>query len=123
MCASPPGCPFADPATNAWSHGEAELWADAVAHALVQHYGRRTVGRRWAHDEGHFDGGPVGNRRYPRDSITAPEETLARVVALCEWRGWLESLTGWFESHPLEPADLGTSGSRGSAPHGIRPCG
>ncbi|MFJ3146710.1 hypothetical protein ACIPJM_30220 [Streptomyces halstedii] len=37
-----------------------------------------------------------------RDSITTPQETLARVVtALCEWHEWLESLAGWFEAYPL----------------------
>ncbi|MFD9541176.1 Fic family protein [Streptomyces sp. NPDC060022] len=93
---------------SAWSHGEAALWADAMSHALVQHYGRWTVGWRWAHDEGDFDGGPVGNWCCPRDSITTPEDTLARVVAaLCEWRGWLESLAGWIEAYPLELADVG----------------
>jgi hypothetical protein len=103
-----PDVPFADLAMSAWSHGEAKLWADAMSHALVQHYGRWTVGLRWAHDEGDFDGGPVGNWCCPRDSITTPEETLARVVAaLCEWRGWLESLAGWFEAYPLELTDVG----------------
>ncbi|MEV5574180.1 Fic family protein [Spirillospora sp. NPDC052269] len=52
-----------------------------------------------------FDGGPVGSWCCPRHSITTPEETLALVVeALCEWRAWLESLAGWFESYPLDPA-------------------
>ncbi|WUT66009.1 Fic family protein [Streptomyces sp. NBC_00683] len=103
-----PDVPFADRAMSAWSHGEATLWADAMSHALVQHYGRWTVGWRWAHDEGDFDGGPVGNWCCPRDSITTPEETLARVVAaLCEWRGWLESLAGWIEAYPLDLADVG----------------
>ncbi|MEV7405893.1 Fic family protein [Streptomyces sp. NPDC091267] len=92
---------------SAWSHGEASMWADAMSHALAERYGPWTVGWRWAHDEGDFDGGPVGNWCCPRDSITTPEETLARVVAaLCEWRGWLESLAGWFEAYPLELADI-----------------
>lgn len=61
-----------------------------------------------AHDEGDFGGDPVGNWCCPRDSITIPEETLARVVAaLREWRGWLESLAGWFDAYPLELADVG----------------
>lgn len=47
-------------------------------------------------------GGPVGNWCCMRDSITTPQETLARVVtALCEWHEWLESLAGWFEAYPL----------------------
>ncbi|MEU5429592.1 Fic family protein [Streptomyces olivoreticuli] len=100
-----PDVPFADPAMSDWSWGEAKLWADAMSHALVERYGRWTVGWRWSHDEGDYDGGPVGNWCCPRDSVTAPEETLARVVAaLCEWREWLESLAGWFEAYPLELA-------------------
>lgn len=100
-----PDVPFADPAMHAWSRDEAELWADAMSHALVRHYGSWAVGWRWSHDEGDFDGGPVGNWCCPRDSITTPEETLARVVAaLCEWRGWLESLAGWIEAYPLDLA-------------------
>jgi hypothetical protein len=100
-----PDVPSADAAMNAWSHGEATLWADAMSHALVQRYGRWAAGWRWAHDEGDFDGGPVGNWCCPRHSITTPEETIARVVAaLSEWRGWLENLAGWFEAYPLRLA-------------------
>ncbi|WP_326615318.1 cell filamentation protein Fic [Streptomyces anulatus] len=92
---------------SAWSHGEAQSWADAMSYALVQHYGRWTVGWRWSHDEGDFDGGPVGNWCCPRDSITTPEETLARVeAALREWREWLEYLVGWFEAYPLDLSDI-----------------
>ncbi|MFC9034851.1 Fic family protein [Streptomyces arboris] len=98
-----PDVPYGDPVMSAWSHQEAELWATAMSHALVQQYGRWAMGWRWAHDEGDFDGGPVGNWCCPQHSVTTPEETLARVVAaLCEWRGWLESLAGWFETYPLE---------------------
>ncbi|MEU6687822.1 Fic family protein [Streptomyces sp. NPDC046832] len=101
-----PDVPFADPAMRAWSRDEAELWADAMSQALVEHYGRWATGWRWSHDEGDFDGGPVGHWCCPRDSITTPEETLPRVVAaLCEWRAWLESLAGWIEAYPL---NLGT---------------
>ncbi|MEU9234440.1 Fic family protein [Streptomyces subrutilus] len=92
---------------STWSHGKAKSWADAMSYALVQHYGRWTVGWRWSHDEGDFDGGPVGNWCCPRDSITTPEETLARVeAALREWREWLEYLAGWFEAYPLDLADI-----------------
>ena len=28
------------------------------------------------------------------------------MTALCEWRGWLESLAGWFDAHPLDLADV-----------------
>ncbi|MFD7284049.1 Fic family protein [Streptomyces sp. NPDC059862] len=104
---SRPDTPFGDPAMSAWSWGEGKPWADAMSHALAERYGRWTVGWRWAHDEGDFDGGPVGNWCCPRDSITTPEETLARVVAaLCEWREWLESLGRWFEAYPLDLADV-----------------
>jgi hypothetical protein len=98
----------ADPDRFAWgSGGEGQLWADAMSYALVQRYGRWATGWRWAHGEGDFDGGPVGSWCCPRHSITTPEETLARVVAaLCEWRGWLENLAGWFEEYPLELSSI-----------------
>ncbi|MFF4658333.1 Fic family protein [Streptomyces sp. NPDC001381] len=93
----------AGPARNDWAWDEARPWADAMSHALVGHYGRWAVGWRWAHDEGDFDGGPVGSWCCPSHSVTTPEETLGRVVAgLREWRAWLESLAGWFEASPLE---------------------
>ncbi|MFB7334062.1 Fic family protein [Streptomyces adustus] len=102
-----PDVSVADPAMGVWSYGEGKTWADAMSYALVQHYGRWTVGWRWAHDEGDFDGGPVGSWCCPRDSITTPEETLARVgAALCEWREWLEDLAGWFEAYPLDLAGI-----------------
>ncbi|MFF9803158.1 cell filamentation protein Fic, partial [Streptomyces rochei] len=104
---SRPDIPLGDPAMNAWSWGEGQAWADAMSQALAEHYGRWTVGWRWAHDEGDFDGGPVGNWCCPRDSITTPQETLARVVAaLREWREWLESLAGWFDAYPLDLAGI-----------------
>ncbi|MEU7071646.1 Fic family protein [Streptomyces narbonensis] len=102
---SRPDIPFGDLAMHAWSSGEGDPWADAMSHALAEHYGRWTVGWRWSHDEGDFDGGPVGNWCCPRDSITTPQETLARVVAaLREWREWLETLAGWFDAYPLDLA-------------------
>ncbi|MEV6742531.1 Fic family protein [Streptomyces sp. NPDC051104] len=102
-----PDLPLADPAMSAWSRDTGQPWADAMSHALTEHYGRWTVGWRWAHDEGDFDGGPVGNWCCPRDSITTPEETIPRVAAaLCEWREWLESLAKWFEAYPLDLADI-----------------
>ncbi|MFE1416715.1 Fic family protein [Streptomyces sp. NPDC058746] len=102
-----PDVPFGDPAMSAWSSGVAKSWADAMSYALVQRYGRWTVGWRWSHDEGDFDGGPVGNWCCPRDSVTTAEETLARVeAALCEWREWLEDLAGWFEAYPLDLTDI-----------------
>ncbi|WP_344607003.1 Fic family protein [Streptomyces glaucus] len=104
---SRPAVPSAGPAPSDWSRDEGEAWADAMAHALAEHYGRWTLGWRWSHDEGDFDGGPVGSWCCPQDSITTPEETLARVVAaLREWREWLESLATWFEAYPLDLADV-----------------
>jgi hypothetical protein len=98
-----PDVPFADTAMSTWDRDEATPWADAMSHALVEHYGRWAAGWRWSHDEGDFDGGPVGHWCCPRDSVTTPEETLTRVVAaLCEWRAWLESLAGWIEAYPLD---------------------
>ncbi|MFB4317246.1 Fic family protein [Actinomadura sp. 21ATH] len=98
----------ADPGVIKWAGGEGKLWADAMSHALAEHYGHWAVGWRWGHDEGDFDGGPVGSWCCPRDSITTPQETLSRVVAaLCEWRAWLESLADRFEAYPLEPAGIG----------------
>ncbi|WP_308433976.1 Fic family protein [Streptomyces violascens] len=90
-----------------WDHDIATPWANAMSHALVEHYGQWIVGWRWNRDEGDFDGGPVGNWCCPRDSITTPQETLTRVVAaLCEWREWLETLAGWFEAYPLQLDDV-----------------
>ncbi|MCQ9131903.1 Fic family protein [Streptomyces hilarionis] len=104
---SRPDIPLADPAMSAWSWSEGQPWAEAMSHALAEHYGRWTAGWRWAHDEGDFDGGPVGNWCCPRDSITTPEETLTRVVAaLREWRAWVESLAGWFDAYPLDLAGI-----------------
>ncbi|MGW2082551.1 Fic family protein [Streptomyces sp. NPDC001939] len=98
-----PDVPLTDPAMSEWSWDEGKPWADAMSHALVERFGRWAVGWRWAHGEGDFDGGPIGSWCCPRDSMTTPEETLARVVAaLCEWRGWLESLAEWFEAYPLD---------------------
>ncbi|WP_328839379.1 Fic family protein [Streptomyces europaeiscabiei] len=104
---SRPDIPFGDPAMHAWISGEGQPWADAMSHALAEHYGRWTVGWRWAHDEGDVGGGPVGNWCCARDSITTPQATLASVVAaLREWREWLESLAGWFDAYPLDLAGI-----------------
>ncbi|KOU01864.1 cell filamentation protein Fic [Streptomyces sp. NRRL F-5755] len=102
-----PDLPLGDMALIRRGRGEGTFWADTMSHALVEHYGPWAIGWRWSHDEGDFDGGPVGSWCCPRDSISTPEETLARVVtALCEWRGWLETLVGWFDRYPLEPAAI-----------------
>lgn len=104
---SQPDVSIADSAMNVWSWEVARPWADAMSHALVERYGRWAVGWRWSQGEGDFDGGPVGNWCCMRDSITTPPETLAQVVtALCEWREWLESLAGWFETYPLDPESV-----------------
>ncbi|CAM5678377.1 Fic family protein [Streptomyces griseorubiginosus] len=99
--------PSDDPELRDWSWSEGRPWADAMSQALAEHYGRWAVGWRWAHDEGDFDGGPVGNWCCAPHSITTPEETLTRVVAaLREWREWLESLAGWFDEYPLDLAGI-----------------
>lgn len=104
---SRPGVPVADPAMSIWSRSQAQSWADAMSYALVEHYGVWSVGWRWSHDEGDFDGGPVGSWCCPRHSITTAEETLGRVeAALREWREWLEYLAGWFEAYPLDLAEI-----------------
>ncbi|MFE6555681.1 Fic family protein [Streptomyces sp. NPDC057746] len=98
-----PDVPVADPAMSAWSRQSGRVWADAMSCALARHYGRWAAGWRWAHDEGDFDGGPVGSWCCPQHSITTSEETLDRVVAgLCEWRAWLEGLAGWIGAYPLD---------------------
>ncbi|MFG2097308.1 Fic family protein [Streptomyces sp. NPDC048612] len=104
---SRPDVPFGDTAIHAWSWSEGKPWAFAMSQALAEHYGRWTVGWRWAHDEGDFDGGPIGSWCCPQDSITTEQETLACVVAaLCEWREWLESLAGWFDAYPLDLTEV-----------------
>ncbi|MFD0538950.1 Fic family protein [Actinomadura luteofluorescens] len=62
-----------------------------MSHALAERYGRWAVGWRWAHDEGDFDGGPVGSWCCPRDSVTTPEETLTRVVHCHQVLTWFLS--------------------------------
>lgn len=100
-----PDVHVSDPAMAAWVSNEGRLWTDAMTHALIEHYGYWVVGWRWAHDEGEIGGGPVGAWCCPRDSISTPHETLARVTtALCEWREWLEHLADWFERYPLDLA-------------------
>ncbi|WP_460400545.1 hypothetical protein [Actinophytocola sediminis] len=85
-----------------WSYNEGAAWTTAMTRAMVARYGRWVVGWRWAHDEGEIAGGPVGAWCCPRDSMTVPEETLARVAAaLCDWRGWLVDLAEWFDRFPL----------------------
>ncbi|MFI1106052.1 Fic family protein [Streptomyces melanogenes] len=102
-----PDVHVADAAMSAWSHDVARPWADAMSYALVQHYGVWTVGWRWSHDEGDFDGGPIGSWCCPRDSITTAQDTLGRVeAALREWREWLEYLAGWFEAYSLDLAEI-----------------
>ncbi|MER5296871.1 Fic family protein [Streptomyces pharetrae] len=96
-----------DRAVHVWGWEEAAPWCDAMTHALAEHYGRWAAGWRWAHDEGDFDGGPVGSWLCPQASVTTPDETLDRVTAaLREWREWLESLADRFEAYPLDLAGI-----------------
>lgn len=102
-----PDVPVVDQALYDWGWEEAGPWADAMTRALAEHYGSWVVGWRWAHDEGDFDGGPVGSWCSPLHSVTNPDETLDRVTAaLREWREWLESLAAWFEAYPLDLAGI-----------------
>ena len=95
----------ADRAVISWSHGAGRDWTDAMTRALVERFGRWVLGWRWAHDEGDIGGGPVGSWCCPRDSITSPDATLARVAtALCEWRAWLEDLAERFDRYRLDSA-------------------
>lgn len=85
-----------------WSHAAGRAWVEEMTQAVAGHYGRWTVGWRWARDEGDIGGGPVRAWCCPRDSMTVPAETLARVAAaLVEWRGWLEDLAECFDRFPL----------------------
>lgn len=60
----------------------------------------RPVGTGWRWPLG---GGPISAWCRPRDSITKLATTVDRVIeALCEWRGWLEDLVGWFDGYPLD---------------------
>ncbi|WP_394617025.1 Fic family protein [Lentzea sp. JNUCC 0626] len=98
----------ADRSVIAWSRDEGRSWADSMSSALAERYGRWVLGWRWAHDEGDFDGGPVGSWCCPRDSITTADETLDRVVAgVREWRAWLEELAALFERYPLDRREEG----------------
>lgn len=77
-------------------------WADAMARAVVERFGKWACGWRWATDEGDFGGGPVSSWCCARHSISTREETLERVSdALVEWRGWLEDLAERFDRFPL----------------------
>ncbi|MFI6461437.1 Fic family protein [Streptomyces sp. NPDC050528] len=102
-----PDLPYGNSALHRWSWKVAKPWADAMSYALSERYGDWAIGWRWAHDEGDFDGGPVGSWCCPVHSFTTPEETLDRVVSgLCEWRDWLEQLADRFEAYPLDLADV-----------------
>ncbi|WP_316755949.1 hypothetical protein [Streptomyces herbicida] len=95
------------PTLHEWSWDEARPWSEAMTYALTEHYGRWVTGWRWAHDEGDFDGGPVGSWCCAQHSVTTVDETLDRVTAgLREWREWLESLAARFEAYPLDLAGI-----------------
>jgi hypothetical protein len=83
------------------------LWQERVTTALVGRYGRWAVGWCWAVGESDFDGGVVTAWCCLEDSITTPEETLARVAAaLVEWHGWLVELAERFDRFlPLPDED------------------
>ncbi|MFJ9732757.1 cell filamentation protein Fic [Streptomyces sp. NPDC101171] len=102
-----PDLPPGDRALHDWGWEKARPWSDAMTYALAEHYGRWVAGWRWAHDEGDFDGGPVGSWCCAQHSVTTSDETLDRVTAaLCEWRDWLESLAARFEAYPLDLAGI-----------------
>jgi hypothetical protein len=86
-----------------WSYREGQDWTDAMNRAIAAEYGRWAVGWRWAPNEGELGGGPIRSWCCPRDSITTPAETVARVAAaLLEWRGWLERLAERFDGYRLD---------------------
>ncbi len=102
-----PDVPYGNPLLHEWNWDLARPWADAMSYALAEHYGTWATGWRWAHDEGDYDGGPVGSWCCVLHSFTTPEETLDRVVdGLCEWRDWLERLAELFGAYPLDLADV-----------------
>ncbi len=104
---SRPDVPYGNPLLHDWNWDLARPWADAMSYALAEHYGTWATGWRWAHDEGDYDGGPVGSWCCVLHSFTTPEETLDRVVdGLCEWRDWLERLAELFGAYPLDLADV-----------------
>ncbi|MEY9909097.1 hypothetical protein ABIA35_005331 [Catenulispora sp. MAP12-49] len=104
---SRPGQPLSSRESADWRFRKAMPWSDAMSSALAWYYGRWALGWRWSIGEGDYDGGPVGNWCCTSHSLTTPEETITRVVAaLCEWRGWLETLARWFEAYPLDPAAI-----------------
>jgi hypothetical protein len=79
-----------------------DAWADAMARAVVERFGRWAGGWRWAMDEGDFGGGPVAAWCCARHSVSGRDDTLKRVSdALVEWRGWLEDLDERFDRFPL----------------------
>lgn len=91
-----------DPEVIRWSHETGRRWTEEMTEALAAHYGRWALGWRWAYGEGDIGGGPGSGWCCPRDSITVPAETLARVAAaLVGWRGWLEELAGHFDRFPV----------------------
>ncbi|MET7571354.1 Fic family protein [Streptomyces sp. NPDC005492] len=104
---SRPDLPYGDPVLHEWSWHVATPWADAMSYSLAERFGDWAVGWRWAHDEGDFDGGPVGSWCCATHSHHSPEETLDRVASgLCEWRDWLERLADLFEAYPLDLATV-----------------
>ncbi|MBE1532779.1 hypothetical protein [Actinomadura algeriensis] len=80
-------------------------WANAMSAALVDRYGRWTIGWRWGHDESEFGGGPVASWCCPPHSVTTPDETLDRVArSLVEWRAFIEDVAERFARFPVRAA-------------------
>lgn len=111
-----PDVPFADPAMSAWSHGEAGLWAAAMSYALVRPYGCWTAGRRWAHEEGNPDGGPVGNWccRGARSPLRRRRSPVSSPPCASGADGWRASPGGSRCTRWSRPTS-GAGGSRGYA--------
>ena len=83
-----------------------EAWQEAVNEALAVRFGRWSGGWAWGRDESDLGGGPVGSWCCLQHSVGTPEQTTQRAHdALCEWRRWLDTLAGLFDTltMPAEP--------------------
>jgi hypothetical protein len=93
--------------TPALSDQRARLaWQEAVTSALTARFGRWTGGWAWGRDESDLGGGPVGSWCCLEHSVGTPEQTAQRAdEALCEWRRWLDTLAGLFDTLTLPTHD------------------
>src|SRR3954451_2994088 len=93
--------------TPALSDQRARLaWQEAVTSALTARFGRWTGGWAWGGDESDLGGGPVGSWCCLEHSVGTPEQTAQRAdEALCEWRRWLDTLAGLFDTLTLPTHD------------------